>query len=251
MAAAEKENMTQSDLQSKVDSFKWYHEINVGQGIKTKPRDRYDVSWDLIRDGIASIDFRDKRVLDIGTRDGKYAFEAEKRGASVDAIDNDLSEGALWLTQYFKSKVDFVKCNLNEFDAGTPYDVVLFFGVLYHLRYPMWGLRRVSKAVKDSGKLYIETALVVGDDIDRLPMLYCPVRTSPYEQTSCSFLNLTGLNETLWSFGCTVKSHKFHPSEHRGSSYPRVRRAWIEAEKTHDMPDGLQKYWESVHTSHD
>ena len=235
--------MTPTELQSAVDQFHWYHEINVGQGVITKPRDRFDMSWDLIRDGMASIDLRNKRVLDIGTRDGKYAFEAEKQGANVDAIDNDLSEGALWLVKHFKSKVDFVKCNLNEFDAGTPYDVVLFLGVLYHLRYPMWGLRKVSQAVKQGGKLCIETALYMKND---LPLLYCPVHKSPYERTSCSFFNLAGLSETLWSFGITVKESKPHPAE----DGKMIRRYWIEAEKTHDMPEDLKRYWDSTHTSH-
>ncbi len=236
--------MTPTELQSAVDAFNWYHEIDVGQGIKTKPRDRFDTSWDLIRDGMASIDFKDKRVLDIGTRDGKYAFEAEKRGASVDAIDNDFSDGALWLAKHFNSKVEFVKCNLNEFNVGAIYDVILFLGVLYHLRYPMWGLRKVSQAVKQGGKLCIETALYMKND---LPLLYCPVHKSPYEQTSCSFFNLIGLNETLWSFGVTIKEAYPSPAENG----KMIQRHWIEAEKTHEMPEQLQKYWNGVHNSHD
>ncbi len=237
--------MTSAELQSAVDQFHWYHEIDVGQGVQTKPRDRYDVSWDLIRDGMATIDFKDKRVLDIGTRDGKYAFEVENKGAvMIHAIDNDLSKGAMWLADHWKSKVKFMEANLYDVkDIGT-YDVVLFFGVLYHLRYPMCGLRRVSQLVRQGGKLCIETAIYMKND---LPLLYCPVHKSPYEQTSCSFFNLIGLNETLWSFGVTIK--EAHPSPAENGKM--IQRHWIEAEKTHEMPEQLQKYWESIHASHD
>lgn len=243
---------SQDELQKSVDGFRWYHEITVSPYIKTKPVQRFDVSWDLIGQGMDNMNLKGKSVLDVGTRDGKYAFLAEQNGAAtVVAIDNDLSRGALWLKRHWNSSVDFQLENV----YGVPlfrYDVVFLFGVLYHLRYPMDALNRLSNCLADHGKLYIETALFVGGDCEALPMLHCPVRKSPYEQTSCSFFNLPGLTETLWSFGCTVKSHKFHPSEDRPtSSIMTVRRAWVEAEKTHDMPEDLRRYWESTHTSHD
>lgn len=236
--------MTSTELQSAVDGFKWYHEIDVGKGVKTKPVQRFDVSWDLIRDGIQNLDLTGKSILDIGTRDGKYAFQAERQGASkIVGIDTDQSQGALWLKERWKSVVEFRRESVYDVPL-FPYDAVFFFGVLYHLRYPMQALSRVSKCLKNHGKLYIESGMLAGHG--GMPLLYCPVRESPYEQTSCSFFNMEGLTETLWSFGCTVTSHRMHPDE----DGKQVRRFWIEAEKTHDMPADLQRYWEGTHSSH-
>lgn len=237
--------MSKDELRSAVEAFHWYHEIHVGQDVKTKPKQRFDVSWDLIEQGIVKMDLKDKSVLDVGTRDGKYAFAAEEAGASqVVAIDTDQSAGALWLKQVWNSHVEFRQENVYDVPL-FPYDVVFFFGVLYHLRYPMQALSRISKCLETHGKLYIESGMFVGHE--GMPLLYCPVRESPYEQTSCSFFNMAGLMETLWSFGCTITGHKVHPDE----DGKQVRRVWVEAEKTHDMPEDLRKYWESTHTSHD
>jgi tRNA (mo5U34)-methyltransferase len=94
---------------------------------------------------VRSLDLRGKRVLDIGCRDGLFSFAAESMGAiDVIGIDNDLSRGATeLLIPYFNSKVRMHQMNLYDLTPerfGT-FDVVIFPGVLYHLRYPFWGLR--------------------------------------------------------------------------------------------------------------
>lgn len=237
--------MTPEQLQQEADKFKWYHEIELGLGVKTKPEVRYQESWDLIDEGLAPLTFEDKSVLDIGTRDGKYAFIAEQKWATVTAIDNNPSPAGKWAKYVLNSQVEFKELNLYKLPVREKYDVVLLFGVLYHLRYPMTGLRMISKVLVPHGKLYIESGML--DAHHNMPLLYCPVRTSEYEQTSCSFFNIYGLKETLLSFGLFVNGFTIHPNENG----KRVRRYWIEAEKTHEMPDDLHKYWEGTHTSHD
>jgi tRNA (mo5U34)-methyltransferase len=90
-------------------------------------------------------DLRGKRVLDIGTWDGWFAFEMERRGADVVAID-------CWENPRFHemharrdSRVEYHQ--LDMFDL-TPerigrFDIVLFMGVLYHLKHPLLALERV------------------------------------------------------------------------------------------------------------
>lgn len=234
-----------TELQNKVDSFKWYHEIEVEPGVMTKPVRRFPQSWELILDGMNKINLEGKTVLDIGARDGQFSFIAESMGAKkVVAIDNDPSPGGQWLKQYRNSAVELRNQNLYDVPAVERYDVVLFFGVLYHLRYPMTALRKISKMMPIGGNLFIETGIM--DRYDEYPLIYCPVRKSPYEQTSCTFFNGHGLGETLWSMGITQQNHAMHSSENG----EMIRRIWIEAKKTHEMPKDLKQYWEGTHHSH-
>jgi SAM-dependent methyltransferase len=149
-----------------------------------------------------------KRVLDIGCRDGLFSFEAEKRGArEVIGIDNDLSTAAVeFLIPFFASKVRMHALNLYDLRRDTfgTFDVVIFAGVLYHLRYPFYALKLIRDVMEDGGTLFLETAVFVDDN--RFSMLYCPVGAeSPYEPTSVTFFNVKGLKDSLLTLGFKVE----------------------------------------------
>lgn len=88
-----------------------------------------------------------KRVLDLGARDGFFAFECERLGAEVVALDHvekDLT-GFAAAQRIYGSKVEYVQANVYDLSPeqlGT-FDVVLFLGVLYHLRHPLLALDRI------------------------------------------------------------------------------------------------------------
>jgi hypothetical protein len=86
----------------------------------------------------------------------------------------------------------------------TSYDIVLFLGVLYHLRYPFWALKILVDRVNEGGKIVIETALTA--DTSDKPLLFCPTaEDSPYQDnTSVTFFNLKGLKDALFSLGVQV-----------------------------------------------
>ena len=86
-----------------------------------------------------------KRVLDIGAWDGWFSFEMERRGAEVMAVDNWDNPRFREMHAMLGSRVDY-----REFDIYdlTPervgrFDIVLFMGVLYHLKHPLLALERV------------------------------------------------------------------------------------------------------------
>ena len=86
-----------------------------------------------------------KRVLDIGTWDGWFAFEMERRGAEVMAIDCWDNPRFHEIHQALGSRVDYRQMDVYEL---TPerigrFDIVLFMGVLYHLKHPLLALERV------------------------------------------------------------------------------------------------------------
>ena len=96
-------------------------------------------------------DLRGKRVLDIGTWDGWFAFEMERRGAEVVAIDS-------WDNPLFRemharlgSRVDYRQIDMYQLvpDRIGRFDIVLFMGVLYHLKHPLLALERVCALTTD------------------------------------------------------------------------------------------------------
>jgi len=106
-------------------------------------------------------DLTGRRVLDIGTAEGFFAFEAERRGAEeVVAIDSapdsvrrfNICRDALGskATAYLTSVYD-----LNPRTYGT-FDMVFFFGVLYHLRNPLLALEKVLSV--SCGTVLMQTA---------------------------------------------------------------------------------------------
>ena len=92
-------------------------------------------------------DLQGKRVLDVGTRDGFFAFECERRGAEVVALDYadmDLT-GFGVAKRIYGSQVEYVQANVYDLspDQLGTFDIVLFLGVLYHLRHPLLALDRL------------------------------------------------------------------------------------------------------------
>ncbi len=92
-------------------------------------------------------DLTGRRVLDIGAWDGWFAFEAEKRGASVTAVDCVEVPHFRWVHQQIGSQVDYRVVDLYDLpEAGLgAFDVVFFLGVLYHVRHPLLALEIVCR----------------------------------------------------------------------------------------------------------
>jgi tRNA (mo5U34)-methyltransferase len=96
-------------------------------------------------------DLTGKRVLDIGCWDGWFSFECERRGAEVIAIDCWDNPRFRQMHAIYRSKVDYRVMDMYEL---TPqrlgyFDIVLFMGVLYHLKHPLLALERVCELTTD------------------------------------------------------------------------------------------------------
>ena len=85
--------MSTEELQARVaDNPAWYHTLEVAPGVVT---DGY-VDWRAKAAAILPDDLSGKRCLDVGTYDGFWAFEMERRGGEVVAIDVDELNAADW-----------------------------------------------------------------------------------------------------------------------------------------------------------
>jgi tRNA (mo5U34)-methyltransferase len=96
-------------------------------------------------------DLRGKRVLDIGAWDGWFSFECERRGAEVVAVDCVALNTFLEARELLQSRVEYLTLDVGELSAAKlgRFDIVLFFGVLYHLRHPLLGLEKVVELCTD------------------------------------------------------------------------------------------------------
>jgi tRNA (mo5U34)-methyltransferase len=131
----------------------WFHNIDL-RGVKTAPQhflgDYPAIKWRRFA-GALPADLRGKTVLDIGCNAGFYAIEMKRRGAErVVAIDSDQD----YLAQArFAAEVSGVELEFRElsvYDVGTlceRFDLVLFLGVLYHLRHPLLALDLIHEHV--------------------------------------------------------------------------------------------------------
>lgn len=214
--------MREEEIRQQIKRYGFYHVISLTNNIQTPGIKAYVPFQRMPLETLKTMDLRGKRVLDIGCRDGLFSFEAERLGAlEVIGIDNNLSRGAVeFLIPYFKSNVKMYELNLLDMtsDRFGVFDVVIFTGVLYHLRYPFWSLKIIANILNEGGQMLLETAVLLGGN--RHAMLHCPTGSeSPYEPSSCTFFNLKGLYDTLYSLGFQTERIEFLNS--------RIRRQWL------------------------
>jgi tRNA (mo5U34)-methyltransferase len=129
----------------------WYHSFEFSDGavidgymslaVQKERYSRYPIPNNL----------SGKRVLDIGAWDGWFSFEAERHGADVVALDCVEIPTFLQVHRRLQSKVDYRVLDFYELPAAGSgkFDVVLFLGVLYHLRHPLLALEIVCGLTTD------------------------------------------------------------------------------------------------------
>ena len=139
----------------------WWHRIELAPGLVTPGvQDSAEVLGQLDALGLPRV-ATGLRVLDVGCRDGAFAFEMERRGASVVALDyaDPTLTGFSIVAEALRSNVEYRLANVYELSPerhGT-FDVVLFLGVLYHLRNPMLALDGVRSVTRPGGLVFVET----------------------------------------------------------------------------------------------
>lgn len=144
----------------------WYHKITLTNGIVT-PGKAWDDLWENIRGVRSGLDYRGKSVLDLGSMDGMWAFEAEQLGAEyVVTVEQDTTcmNKLLYCRGVLKSQVIplfNVKVQTLEHDirsVRTPFDIIQHLGMFYHLEDPLSSLAKCRGLIKPGGFLLLETA---------------------------------------------------------------------------------------------
>jgi tRNA (mo5U34)-methyltransferase len=143
---------------------RWWHEIELGPGIVTPGDDSNRMKLPILDALGLPRDLRGKRALDIGTSDGYFAFELEKRGAAVVAIDfvPETYSGFATARTILDSRVEYRMDNVYNLtpESYGAFDVVLFLGVLYHLRKPLAALDAIRSVMREGAQLFVGTMLI-------------------------------------------------------------------------------------------
>jgi tRNA (mo5U34)-methyltransferase len=155
------------ELRRRFDEFDWYHTQELGPDLTTPGM--FDLRPYVDRYGIPE-DLTGLRVLDVGTFEGFWAFELERRGADVVALDVDTIQELDWpprlrpaedgrrgegfelARRALGSSVERIGCSI--YDAtperlGGSFDLVFCGSVLIHLRDPMLALERMAGLCRD------------------------------------------------------------------------------------------------------
>jgi tRNA (mo5U34)-methyltransferase len=164
--------MSQEEIRERIAALgPWFHNIDLG-GVTTAPDhflgDYPAVKWRRFADAIPA-DLSGCTVLDIGCNAGFYSLEMKRRGATrVVAVDydEDYLRQARFAAQV--AGLDIEIRNLSVYDVaalGERFDLVLFLGVLYHLRHPLLALDLIREHVV--GDLFVCQSMQRGDPAEQ------------------------------------------------------------------------------------
>jgi len=208
----------------------WYSPIDLGHGVNTKPswfsRRRFTRRLRLLQipENLAG-----KRALDVGTWDGYFALELERRGAEVVAIDlwngwngdNALKQFEFAL-RVKNSKISYKRMDVHDVSPEVlgKFDLVLCAGVLYHTRHPFLALERLRSVTDDM--LILDTVTMIPAFHGSSPMImFFPGDQEVTEDQKqgnvrkwgiCAAPTLPWIYDALHSAGFTRIQIKYRPS---------------------------------------
>jgi tRNA (mo5U34)-methyltransferase len=144
------------DLQARIAELgPWFHNMDLGNGLWTAPGhflgDYPGAKFRRLAPGLPA-DLSGKSVLDIGCNAGFYSIEMKRRGASrVLAVDSDpryLAQARFASETLGFPDIEFAQLDVYDVGAlGERFDLVIFMGVLYHLRHPLLALDLIREHV--------------------------------------------------------------------------------------------------------
>lgn len=153
----------------------WFHNLHLPDGTQTAPDhplgDFPAEKWRRLAPALPD-DLSGWSVLDVGCNAGFYSFELARRGARVTAVDHDehylaqarWAAGRLGLADRVRFERDDAYGLARQGSrGGEPFDLVLFLGVFYHLRYPLLVLDGLARRTRRL--LAFQSLSLPGDEV--------------------------------------------------------------------------------------
>ncbi len=198
---------SRAQLQEQADALSWYHSIDLGQGVVTKGASAQEKGAEILPDvagrSVLDIGAWDGRFSFLAERagaarvvaldhyawgvdfDARGAYWAECIGQGV-LPDQSRDETDFWQPDLPGRRgfefaaatlgstvqpvvADFQTCDLDEIGA---FDVVLYLGVLYHMKEPLSALERVRAVTKEVAVIETEAVHIQGLDDEALLQFY-------------------------------------------------------------------------------
>lgn len=186
--SVKKGEWTREQIQQKLSELgEWFHNLDL-KGVKTAPNHfLYDYPANKFKNFAHSIpsDLSGKTVLDIGCNGGFYSIEMKRRGAErVIGIDWDeryLAQ-ARFAAEVSDVEIEFRRMSVYDVGSlGEKFDLVIFMGVLYHLRHPLLALDLLYETVV--GDLMIFQSMLRGSkEVEKLEWNYPFDKTDIFEK---------------------------------------------------------------------
>jgi 2-polyprenyl-3-methyl-5-hydroxy-6-metoxy-1,4-benzoquinol methylase len=230
-----------AEIKRLVASRHWHHDYEIVPGVFTPGGSQIDPQKTVSAYGVPD-DLTGMTALDIGTFDGPYAFELERRGATVTAIDIQPPDVTAFNVahQILGSQVNYIQGSIYDLPQLTDqrFDIVFFPGVYYHLKHPIMAFEQIAKVMIDGGKLHFigECLISYAERLDGsretggwikqaadsdVPL--CLSYPGLYKGVSNWFVpNLACIKSWLTAAGFTLERHGFYhaPAE---TPYPHQR----------------------------
>jgi tRNA (mo5U34)-methyltransferase len=176
LAERSRPSADRADLSDRIEALgPWFQNIRI-RGIETAPDhflgDYPAFKFARFADAVPD-DLTGKSVLDIGCNAGFYSFEMKRRGAA-EVIGIDTDERYLNQARFAAEALGFddvIFRNLSIYDIGAlgrRFDLVIFMGVLYHLRHPLLALDLIRAHVANDLMLF-QTMQQGSDDVLQVP----------------------------------------------------------------------------------
>jgi len=129
----------------------WWHSFELPDGTVIRGVSDLDAQKMRIAQFPIPQDLSGRRVLDVGAWDGWFSFEMERRGAEVVAIDRFDNPRFHEIRERLGSRVEYRRLDVYDVSPRTVgrFDIVLFMGVLYHLKHPLLALERVCSVTRE------------------------------------------------------------------------------------------------------
>lgn len=183
----------------------WFHSIELRPGIVTpgSSGERFTLPHLLLPEDMTGMS-----VLDIGCWDGFFSFECERRGAkrivSTDVWESAGRDAFDLAREELRSKAEPVQASVYDLpDAlnGERFDLVLFLGVLYHLKHPLLALEQVAACTAPDGLAVIETLVDTKGLFERPVMAFYPGAEVNGDPTTWWAPNIPCLSTMLQTVG--------------------------------------------------
>jgi len=146
--------LSDREIRERVEALgPWFHNLDL-HGMRTAPThflgDYPAIKWQRFSDAIPA-DLTGKSVLDIGCNAGFYSMEMKRRGAArvlgLDTEPEYLAQ-ARFAAEVNELEIEFRGMSVYDVGRlGERFDLVVFMGVLYHLRHPLLALDLIHEHV--------------------------------------------------------------------------------------------------------
>lgn len=194
-------SLTRDELAARVAAAGWwYQRIDLGQGVFTADGPRYhEVIWQRVASAFPAT-LAGAAVLDVGCNAGYFAIELKRRGAGrvlgLEPVPMHFAQATL-CRDALGLDIEYLPMDAHDLARiDERFEVVVFTGVLYHLKNPLLVLEQVGRLCRDV--IVVETECIIEDPRNVVYVRYGPggqVAVTPCPRGIMKFLETSELND--------------------------------------------------------